>query len=87
MFLKIRVRNLMLYVFGQLGLSTNPYSLDPLCNFLYYDYLNDQLPELKKTTKDPARIVRELFASAHQHSSDVDANNILQRLVNESMML
>ena len=48
MFLKINVRAELLLLFNKYGYPKNAYKDDPLCRFLYYDYLNSWLPFFKK---------------------------------------
>ena len=52
MFLKIKLRQLLLIAFEGTRFGTNPYSLHPLANYIYYDAMNDWLPVLKQMKKD-----------------------------------
>lgn len=54
MFLKIKLRQLLLIAFEGTRFGTNPYSLHPLANYVYYDAMNDWLPVLKQMKKDGA---------------------------------
>ena len=54
MFLKIKLRTLLLKSFAGTRLGTNPYSLHPLSNYIYYDALNAWLPILKKMKNEGA---------------------------------
>ena len=54
MFLKIKLRNLLLQSFQGTRFGTNPYSLHPLSNYIYYDALNAWMPVLKKMNKEGA---------------------------------
>ena len=48
MFLKIKVRSELLRVFSGVGFVRNAYSVDPLCNYLYYEHLNNWLPIISR---------------------------------------
>ena len=48
MFLKIRMRSVLLSIFENCGFETNPYSLDPLTHYIYYDSLNNWLKFMKE---------------------------------------
>ena len=52
MFLKIKLRQLLLIAFEGTEFGNNPYSLHPLANYIYYDAMNDWLPVLKQMKKD-----------------------------------
>jgi len=54
MFLKIKLRALLLKSFEGTRFGTNPYSLHPLSNYIYYDALNAWMPVLKKMKKEGA---------------------------------
>ena len=54
MFLKIKLRALLLKSFEGTRFGTNPYSLHPLSNYIYYDALNAWLPTLKEMKKEGA---------------------------------
>ena len=54
MFLKIKIRQLLLMSFEGTRFGTNPYSLHPLSNYIYYDALNEWVPVLKQMKKDGA---------------------------------
>tara|TARA_B100000214_G_C23557402_1_gene441253 strand:- start:72 stop:449 length:378 start_codon:yes stop_codon:yes gene_type:complete len=54
MFLKIKLRALLLKSFQGTRFGTNPYSLHPLSNYIYYDALNAWLPILKEMKKEGA---------------------------------
>ena len=54
MFLKIKLRTLLLKSFAGTRFGTNPYSLHPLSNYIYYDALNAWLPFLKKMKNEGA---------------------------------
>tara|TARA_X000001036_G_C20254750_1_gene633621 strand:- start:204 stop:575 length:372 start_codon:yes stop_codon:yes gene_type:complete len=54
MFLKIKLRALLLKSFERTPFGTNPYSLHPLANYVYYDALNAWLPVLKEMKKQGA---------------------------------
>jgi len=54
MFLKIKLRQLLLLSFEGTRFGTNPFSLHPLANYIYYDALNSWLPVLKKMKKSGA---------------------------------
>tara|TARA_B100000214_G_C23670386_1_gene491683 strand:+ start:186 stop:563 length:378 start_codon:yes stop_codon:yes gene_type:complete len=54
MFLKIKLRTLLLQSFQGTRFGTNPYSLHPLSNYIYYDALNAWMPVLKKMKKEGA---------------------------------
>lgn len=47
MFLKIRTRTALLKIFERSRQGNNPYSLEPLGDYIYYDRLNAWLPLLK----------------------------------------
>lgn len=66
MFIKIRARSEMLSLFSSAGLSSNPYSLNPICDFLYYEYFNSWLPLVKSQIKDPKEFVKFLISNAVQ---------------------
>ena len=54
MFLKIKIRQLLLMAFEGTRFGTNPYSLHPLSNYIYYDALTEWMPVLKQMKKDGA---------------------------------
>ena len=54
MFLKIKLRSLLLQSFQGTRFGTNPYSLHPLSNYIYYDALNAWMPVLKKMKTEGA---------------------------------
>ena len=54
MFLKIKLRTLLLKCFEGTRFGTNPYKLHPLANYVYYDCLNAWLPVLKQMKKEGA---------------------------------
>ena len=56
MFLKIKVRNILLQIFSRSRQGDNPYKLAPLGNFIYYDMLNIWLAIIKTVEKDAAQI-------------------------------
>lgn len=74
MFLKINVRAELLVLFTKYGYPKNAYKDDPLCKFLYYDYLNSWLPFFKnhsddylesgRDVKTPSGVVEELLSCA-----------------------
>ena len=69
MFLKIKLRNLLLQSFQGTRFGTNPYSLHPLSNYIYYDALNAWLPTLKEMKKEGAsneEIVEQFVMNAIQ---------------------
>ena len=49
MFLKIRIRTALLQIFERSRQGNNPYSLEPLGDYIYHDRLNAWLPLLKKS--------------------------------------
>lgn len=51
MFLKIKLRTQLLNLISAVGLPSNPYKLNPICNYLYYDFFNLWLPTIKSQTK------------------------------------
>ncbi len=52
MFKKIWVRTKLLSIFGQCLGQDNPYKLSPVPNYIYYDGLNNHLPEAKRLGLD-----------------------------------
>ena len=54
MFLKIKLRALLLKSFENTRFGTNPYKLHPLAKYVYYDALNSWLPVLKQMKKSGA---------------------------------
>ena len=54
MFLKIKLRGLLLKSFEGTRFGTNPYSLHPLANYIYYDAFNEWLPVLKMMKSEGA---------------------------------
>ena len=60
MFLKIKLRALLLKSFENTRFGTNPYKLHPLANYVYYDALNAWLPVLKQMKKAGASDVEML---------------------------
>jgi hypothetical protein len=54
MFLKIKLRALLLKSFEGTRFGTNPYSLHPLSNYIYYDALYAWLTTLKEMKKEGA---------------------------------
>ena len=102
MILKIKVRAALLSIFASSGLGSRPNSLHPIANFLYWEYLNDWLPVLKRQTKDTNKIVEELIFFATQARSvetnsrdeelakkiaDLDPDDSLTRLMGAVFML
>jgi hypothetical protein len=51
MLLKILLRNQLLNLFKKLGMSSNPFSLSPICHYLYNDYLDLWVSEIKSHAK------------------------------------
>ena len=77
MFTKIKVRSELLKIFQTAGLPANPYSLDPFCNNIYYDYLNEHLAELKSQNKDAQTIANKLVMGAIQEAAeDIDVTTV-----------
>tara|TARA_B100000902_G_scaffold59384_1_gene66373 strand:- start:4402 stop:4773 length:372 start_codon:yes stop_codon:yes gene_type:complete len=60
MFLKIKLRSLLLKSFEKSRFGTNPYKLHPLAHYVYYDALNAWLPVLKQMKKAGASDVEML---------------------------
>jgi len=54
MFLKIKLRALLLKSFENTRFGTNPYKLHPLANYVYHDALNTWLLVLKQMKKSGA---------------------------------
>ena len=48
MFLKIRMRSILLSIYENCGFETNPYSLNPYTHYIYYESLNRWLKYMKK---------------------------------------
>lgn len=67
MFFKIKLRHLLLISFQGTRFGTNPYSLHPLANYIYYDSLNAWMPALKmmkKSGASPEEIVEQYVVKA-----------------------
>ena len=74
MFLKIRTRTALLKIFERSRQGNNPYSLEPLGDYIYYDRLNAWLPLLKGLSAKDAAC--ELISSTLNGYSPEKVSNI-----------
>ena len=83
MFLKIRIRNVLLRSFQGTRFSTNPYALHPLADYVYYEALNTWLSVLKEMKKEGASI-EEITMELVTHALYGHCPNKLFELVNSN---
>jgi hypothetical protein len=74
MFLKIRIRTALLQIFERSRQGNNPYSLEPLGDYIYYDRLNAWLPLLKGLSAKEASF--NLISSTLKGESPEKVSNI-----------
>jgi len=74
MFLKIRIRNVLLIIFSKCGQGSNPNSLEPFADYIYFDRLNAWLPLLKGISAKKAAC--ELISATIHGYSAKKAKNI-----------